>query len=223
MRTVALVAQKGGSGKSTLAVHLAVCAARQGLAVALLDLDPQGSVLAWSERRQADDVAVLRATAAELPRLLARARDQQADLVVLDTAGRADETARQVVALADLVLVPCRPSLLDVHASLATVAMLGRARRAAFVLNAIPAHGTRHTEAREALAPRLPVAPVALGSYVAFADALNDGRSVEELDPSGRAASQVRELLDWMVRVCDGTPVEGSTVMPVDRSTGSSP
>jgi chromosome partitioning protein len=203
MKTVALVAQKGGVGKSTLAAHLAVCASRDGKSVAIIDLDPQASVVLWRERRAADDVEVVQARAQELAGLLLAAREQQADYVIIDTAGRADETARVVMEAADVVLVPCRPSVNDLVASKGTAGEVrkARARNACFVLNAVPSMGTRHVEARRALEELLPVAPVELHHYVAYSDALNDGRSVEELDPRSKAATEIRALYAWLQSV----------------------
>lgn len=200
MKTVALVTQKGGTGKSTLAVHLAVTASRRGQLVALIDLDPQASASLWAERRGKDDFAVVTARAADLPGLLDNARQQGADLVLIDTAGRADVTTTAAIEAADLVLIPARPSLYDLAASTTTAAQV-KGRNAAFVLNAVPTRGTRADEARAALADLLPVAPVHLHQLVAYSDALNDGRSVEELDPYGKAAEEIRALYDWLINV----------------------
>ena len=203
MKTIALVTQKGGSGKSTLAVHLAVAAARQGAVVAILDLDPQGSASLWARRRGTEDLTVVAARAAELPGLLADARRQRANLVLIDTAGRDDVTADAAIQFADIVLIPCRPSLYDIGASAATADKIRRAgkKKAAFVLNGVPPTGNRGAEARDALGDILPVSPVSIHTRVAYSDALNDGRSVEELDAHGKAAEEIRALYNWLIQL----------------------
>ena len=201
MLTVALLTEKGGGGKSTLAVHLAVCALKQGKAVAVIDLDPQASARQWAERRAADDLTVVSATVQELPRLLEDARQQGADIVVIDTPGRMDVTTARVIETTDIVLIPCRPSIYDLEASRKTAESLRQAsgKKGAFILNAVPPRGTRSQEARDALQDVLPVAPVELHQLVAYSDALNNGRSVEELQPRGKAAQEIRALYDWLV------------------------
>jgi chromosome partitioning protein len=203
MKTVALVTQKGGSGKSTLAVHLAVAALRQGALAAIIDLDPQGSARLWANRRGKDDLTVLAARPSELPRLLDDARRQKAALVIIDTAGRADVSADAAIQSADMVLIPCRPTLYDLAASAATVEMVRQAggKKAAFVLNGVPPAGNRADEARDALGDTLPISPVDIHSRVAYSDALNDGRSVEELQPNGKAAAEIRALYKWLIKV----------------------
>lgn len=205
MKTVALVAQKGGTGKSTLAIHLAVCASRRGKAVALVELDNQDTIKEWRAERTSDDLEVVSARAQDLPRLLADAKKQRADLVILDTAGRADTIAEQVIAAADVVLIPCRPFANDMRATPRTVAQVKAVKKkgqhAFIVLSSCPVQGTRHEEARAALAPLLSVAPVDVHYYMAFADALNDGRSVEEYDPKSKAAQEIGALYDWVMSV----------------------
>ena len=203
MKTIALVTQKGGTGKSTLAVHLAVAARRHGKVVALIDIDPQASARLWAEKRGRDDVAVVSARAAELPRLLEEARKQGADFVLIDTAGHLNVSADAVIQSADVVLIPCRASIYDMEASAQTAAQVQKAggKQAAFELNALPSRGNRADEAREILSEVLPVAPVEIHNLVAFSDALNDGRSVEELDPHGKAADEIRALYDWLIKL----------------------
>jgi len=48
---ITIAQQKGGAGKTTLAAHLAIAWAGQGRNVALVDIDPQGSLAAWHALR----------------------------------------------------------------------------------------------------------------------------------------------------------------------------
>ena len=66
MKTVAFISQKGGSGKSTLAASIAVAAQEFGERVFALDLDPQGTLYAWGERRQAETPLVDRTRVGQL-------------------------------------------------------------------------------------------------------------------------------------------------------------
>ena len=203
MKTIAFIASKGGVGKSTLAAHVAVCAAREGKTVAAIDLDPQRSLDGWGARRTADDLTVVAARVQELGGLLANAKAQKADLVVVDSAGRNDVAAAQLAELSDVVLVPVRPGIYDLEASATTASMLKRAKakRSFFVMNACPSVGSRAKESREALAELMGVCPVQVGARVDFTDALADGRSVFELNPRGKAALEVQALYRWLLKV----------------------
>jgi chromosome partitioning protein len=202
MKTVVLLSQKGGTGKSTIATHLAVCAERDGKKVALFDLDPQASSYKWSQRRKAEQPAVVSAAAAELANLLVQAKQQGADLILVDTAGHADASSLHALHHADLVLIPCRPSAADLDAIEDTIELASRAKpsKSAVVLNAAPTRGQLSEQARVAIEERIKVAPVVLGQRSAYASAWIDGRSVEEYEVNGKAAEEIRKLYQWMMK-----------------------
>ena len=201
MRTVAIVSQKGGSGKTTIAVHLAVCAERAGKPTLILDLDPQGSALAWLKRRGDDVPEVIATDAGKLAGMLAKAKEGGAGLVIVDTAPHSDRAAAVASQLADLVLIPCRPAAFDVDAIASTLHMTKLANaKTAIVLNAIPTRGTYAKEVGEALGQIALVAPVNLYQRAAYCNAVNDGRSVEEFEPKGRAAEEIRALYKWVMK-----------------------
>jgi chromosome partitioning protein len=202
MKTVVLLSQKGGTGKSTIATHLAVCAERDGKKVALFDLDPQASSYKWSQRRKAEQPAVVSAAAAELANLLVQAKQQGADLILVDTAGHADASSLHALHHADLVLIPCRPSAADLDAIEGTIELASRAKpsKSAVVLNAAPTRGQLSEQARVAIEERIKVAPVVLGQRSAYASAWIDGRSVEEYEVNGKAAEEIRKLYQWMMK-----------------------
>ena len=201
MRTVAMVSQKGGSGKTTIAVHLAVCAERVGKPTLILDLDPQGSAMAWLKRRGDDVPEVIATDAGKLAGMLAKAKKGGAGLVIIDTAPHSDRAAAVAAQLADLVLIPCRPAAFDVDAIASTLHMTKLANaKTAIVLNAIPTRGTYAKEVGEALGQIALVAPVNLYQRAAYCNAVNDGRSVEEYEPKGRAAEEIKALYNWVMK-----------------------
>jgi chromosome partitioning protein len=206
MRTLALVAQKGGTGKTTLAVSLAVEAVRQGLSVLVIDLDPQASACRWSDRRAEDTPAVIDAQPSRLPQALAKAAQAGVDLAIVDTPARVEQAAAEAAKAADLVLVPCKPSIWDIDTLHVTTDLLhGRTQHAPIVvMNAVPAQGSRASQAVEAVRSLgLDVCPASLGLRVAFEYAAQLGRSATEYEPEGKAAAEVREVYTSICRFLD--------------------
>lgn len=203
MKTVAIVSQKGGSGKTTVAVHLAVCAELAGKTAAIIDLDPQASAQEWHSRRDAEAPEVITATPEQLPALLKSAKANGADLAIIDTAPHSDRAAVAAANLADLVLIPCRPSAFDVAAIGTTLNLLKVTKalnRTAILLNAAPPRGVLTDVAEAGLSEIVPVVPVRLHQRAAYSHAINSGHSVEEYDPQGKAAEEIRALYKWIMK-----------------------
>lgn len=202
MKTIAIVSQKGGAGKTTVAVHLAVCAELAGRRSAIIDLDPQASALEWHTRRDAGTPEVVRANPDQLASFIDQARANGADLTIIDTAPHSDRAATVAAGLADLVLIPCRPAAFDVAAIPTTLDILKLTKtreRAAILLNAVPPRGGQTDEAAAGLAALATVVPVRLAHRAAYSHAVNDGRSVEEFEPHGKAAEEIRALYRWIM------------------------
>jgi chromosome partitioning protein len=201
MKILSLLARKGGAGKTTLAVNLAVAAVRAGRRVLLVDTDPQASATDWRQSRTAEAPGLVTCAAGRLTAVLPTARAFGVDLVVVDTRPSAETDADAIARLSDFVLIPTRPTVLDMRAIGVTVdAVVAARRRAAIVLNAVPAvregeEVWQTAEARRMLATyAIGTAPVALGSRVAFVHAMIDGRGVTEFEPGGKAAGEVENL-----------------------------
>lgn len=206
MKTLAILSQKGGTGKTTLAINLSVVAARElGCPVTLIDLDPQASAASWSDSREDTFPAVISAQANRLPRHIAAAKESGARLVLIDTAPHSESAALAAARAADLVLIPCRPAILDLRAIRHTIDLINLAGVPGIViLNAIPPRGTLAEEAAEAIAGYgIPVAPIRLTHRAAYINSLTVGKSINEFEPKGKGAGELHRLLEWLQTIVE--------------------
>lgn len=212
MKTIALIAQKGGVGKTTMAVNLAVAA---GTKTALFDLDQQESAVIWADRRKAEWPHVEFLTERRLPDGLKAAEQNGFDLAIIDTPPAAGPQAFTAAQAADLVLIPCRPSLVDLDAIRRTAQLIKSAGIPAYVIfNAAPPGATTLLDDARAIvtATGLAVAPVTLRERGAFRAAWPLGKAVTETEPGGKAAQEIAALKAWVfaeLQVC--TPAIATT------------
>jgi len=196
MRTLVIASQKGGVGKTTIAGHLAVMAESCGAGpVALIDTDPQGSLSSWWNERQAETPAFAAVEIGSLETHLKQLEKAGVKLAIIDTPPAVTETIRKVLAVADLVLIPTRPSPHDLRAVGSTVEMVEAAgKRMVFVINGAAQRAKITGEAAIALSQHGTVAPVTLYQRTDFAASMIDGRSAQEIDSTSRSAGEISDL-----------------------------
>jgi chromosome partitioning protein len=202
MKTVVIVSQKGGTGKTTLAVHLAVAAEHAGLATVVIDLDPQASAASWKDLRKAELPDVAAVPPGRLAQALKAAEGAGADLVLIDTPARSENTALDAVRAADLALIPCRPGYFDTAAMSFTSNLLKLAggKPGYVVFSQVPPRGDGFlADVTEALGTYgLHVAPVAVHLRAAYSNAIPGGMVAQEYEPRGKAAQETGELYAWL-------------------------
>lgn len=204
MKTIVVAAQKGGAGKTTLARNIAVAASQDGGRVLCLDLDPQGSLRAWWEGREADRPAMLeRDPAPEALKTTLTAAQAQFDFCIVDTPPAAPEWLSEALAAADLVLIPVRPSPDDLRAVGATIAAVNRARVPfAFALSQTP-RAKITDEAARVLAQHGRVAPVNIAQRVSYAETGATGQGVTETSDD-RAAAEIAAVWTYVKGILNG-------------------
>ena len=197
-KVITIAQQKGGAGKTTLAAHVAVALSQKGNRVAVLDIDPQGSLSYWHgirEKRFGEGYTGLIfnslsgwRVASEISRL-----KKQCEYIIVDSPPHTETEARTAIRSADLVVIPVQPSPTDLWATKATLE-LAKAERVPVkvVLNRVSAN----SRLAQTIAAELPeLTKATLGNRVLFAASLLEGRCATEVEPTSTAAREVKDLV----------------------------
>lgn len=207
-KIITIAQQKGGAGKTTMAAHLAVAWAASGRRkVAIIDIDPQGSLTQWYKQRALRmgegnthltfaSISGWRVRS-EIDRL---ARNH--DLIIIDSPPHTDAEARTAIRAANLVVIPLQPSPMDVWATSATITICKQERvPVKMVLNRV----NPQAKITEAISGEMVgLTANRFGNRVAFAGSLIEGYGVTEYAPTSPAADEVRglakEISDYIQR-----------------------
>jgi chromosome partitioning protein len=200
MKILVLASQKGGAGKTTISAHLAVAAELAGSGpVILIDTDPQGSLSAWWNSRKAESPSLAASTLKDLPQKLVELSEAGFNLAVIDTPPAITAAIRDVVKLADFVLIPTRPSPHDLRAVGSTVDIAKETDRPfAFVVTQAKPTARLTVQAVAALSAHGMVSPVIIHDRVDYAGSMVDGQTVQEVDVRSRSAEEVAQLFTFV-------------------------
>ena len=196
MQVIVINSQKGGSGKTMLVKHLSVEAERVGDGpVFLIDTDPQASLTAWHNRREAEIPQRVEAPFQRLRGALEFMRDRGAKYCFVDTASGRVDVAKDLFELADLVIFPVQASEDDLTAAPVTVAALKKARAPfVFVLTRVKANTLITAQAAAILSKHGVVAEAFVIDRTGYKSPYPKGQTVIEAEPKGKAANEITAL-----------------------------
>lgn len=213
MRVISFACQKGAAGKTTLVGHIGVQAELAGAGpVVLLDTDQQGALAEWWNSRQPEQPAFAHAVIDQLAETVGQLREMGFGLCVIDSASAISPTIEQVIAISDLVVIPCRPSPHDLRAATKTIDLVDSlGKQKVFVLNGATEGDRLSDEARAVLSEAGAVSPVEILNHPDYADSMFDGLTVMETAPAGQCAREIEGLWGFLSSVLDQTApqVEG--------------
>ena len=205
MKVVAVTSDKGGMGKSTAALNLACAAVEEGFEVGILDLDPQASVGRWARVRKKAKLPPnpLAETCVpiDVEDRLAELEEAGADLVFLDTAGRDNNAITAAIAKADLILIPCHPTDLELSTLGPTLSRLRAEQKPNYVLLIDWSAGATRRRGDASVAIGRAggkVAPVPYTHRASYRVALENGQGVTEFEPNHSAANEIRGVWKWL-------------------------
>lgn len=205
MKTLAVISRKGGAGKTTLAVNLAITAHLAGLKIMLADIDPQRSASDSLRARTGDGPLLAEINAGKLFSTQTQARHGDFDALIVDTPAAPETDVLQAINFADLCVLVCRPTFLDIASVVRSAEAVRRlGKKGVIVLSQAPSrrNGVEPPaviKAAEALRfTGMPLAPIGLRARAAFQQSVAHGRSVCEWEPGSAAAEEISRLWDLL-------------------------
>lgn len=193
MKTIVITSQKGGSGKTTLAAHLAVEAERSGdVPTWVVDTDRQATLTRWHDRRESDSPQRGVVPFSELAIGMTKLAGLGASYCFVDTAPTISNQSSEILELANLVLIPVRPSPADLWAVSETIVLVKKAKKPfMFVMTQAKPRATITAQTIAALSEHGRVAQSLIADRVPYAVAMTGGRTAPELSPNSPAAEEI--------------------------------
>jgi chromosome partitioning protein len=203
MIVVGVIGQKGGGGKTTISLNLAVAAAEQGLAAAVVDIDQQANAAKWRDRRNSENVAVIGALQSRIKQTLEAARSHGADFVVIDSPGHNDSAAMETARASDIVLLPVEPQMFhfDTLPAMRDLVRIAGEPPTYLLINKLhPAATVQADRLRHMIesAYNMPLCPVHLSRLDIYAASADLGLTPMEQEPEGKAALEIRGLYKFI-------------------------
>lgn len=200
MRRVGILSQKGGVGKTSTTINLAIAALGEKAFPVIIDADPQATASAWRRARHPADAPPPVVAQQPTEESLLHFEDLGATVALIDCAPALNLAADSIARLCDMLIIPVRPSPLDLAAANSSAIIARNSGRPAFfLLNAAPTSTARPVmDMKSNLAALdIPICPVTIYDRQAFRDALAAGSGVTEFYPESKAATEARALWRW--------------------------
>jgi len=197
-KIITIAQQKGGAGKTTIAAHLAVAFSQRGKRVAVIDIDPQGSLTQWHkirERKFGEGFTGLMFSTISgwrLPNEIDRVKGS-CDIIIIDSPPHTQTETKTAIRIADFVIIPAQPSPTDLWATAETVKLVTEERIPhRILLNRAVLNSKLLKDIEKEFSS---VLNAKIGNRITFASSMLEGRTVTETSPASPASEEIKAIL----------------------------
>lgn len=209
---IVILNPKGGCGKSTLATNIAACYAQHDSVPAIMDYDPQGSTMAWLERRPKDlppihGVAAYKNSMQATRSWQLRVPNETKNLIIDSPAGVTHDDLRELTRDSSSILIPVLPSLMDIHAAsrcIADLLLVAKIDRSERKLAVVANRTRKNTKSLERLMRFLDSLGIPIISVLRdsqnFVHSAEQGIGLHEMQPSKVKpdVQEINRIVDWL-------------------------
>jgi chromosome partitioning protein len=212
LKVITIAQQKGGAGKTTVAAHIAVSLSQAGKRVAIIDIDPQGSLTHWYNLRQSkfgEGYTGIKFVCSSGWRIDSAVRDLRDDFdyVIIDAPPHTQTESKSAIRAADLIIVPMQPSPTDLWATQTTVEFAKNENKKAKIL--LNRFNPISKISKDIVAQiNCEVLKSYIGNRVAFSSCFLNGTTVTESFPATQAADEIRQLTEEVLSLLEVKKVQ---------------
>lgn len=209
LKVITIAGQKGGAGKTTIAAHIAVSLAQTGRRVAIVDIDPQGSLTKWHalrEKKFGSGYTGLHFTSSSGWRIEGVISNLQnkMDYIIIDSPPHTETESKSAIRASTLIIVPMQPSPTDLWATGATIDFAKAENIPAKIL--LNRYSPMSKISKEVLKQlNTSVFKNTIGNRVAFSSCFLNGITVTENQPNSPAAFEIKNFVEELLSITEKT------------------
>ncbi len=197
-KVITIAQQKGGAGKTTIAAHLATAFSQRGKRVAIIDIDPQGSLTQWHNMREEEfgkdytGMRLVTVSGWRLPSEINMIR-REVDIIIVDSPPHIQTETKTAIRNSDLVIIPVQPSPMDLWATNSTLELAVTERIPHRVLmNRVVANSKLSKDMEKKFSNLM---DTKIANRISFASSMLEGKCITEVSPSSPGAIEIKDLL----------------------------
>jgi len=204
---ITIAQQKWGTGKTTIAAHIAVSFAQTGRRVAIIDIDPQGSLSRWHALREKKfgigytGLYFVASSGWRIEGVINNLQNKM-DYIIIDAPPHTETESKSAIRASNLVIVPMQPSPTDLWATEATINFAKSENIPAKIL--INRYNPTSKISKEIIRQlNAEVFKNTIGNRVAFSSCFLTGVTVTETQPNSSAAIEIKNFVKEILEITE--------------------